>query len=369
LKKFIFLLLILGVIVGGSIYFTMSQEGEVVTGDVAQLTELRDELTNKAQAWVQDEALLARTNGNIYTVDMAQLAIAAAMMGDEALYTICRDWLVARVVVRNLSDPLSHGMVAWRAPLDPEEPLDASGTTEALRTAEALFLGSQAFESHDDMSLVLEIMKAYSRHEGVDQNIWLIRNYFNLGTRAFATNTYLVDYDVDFTWMCAKWFDDPELIEVAKLCEKTVIGAVGKTGLVYPMIQPEILTLTPEGRATFAPNRIVQLSNSLTVLERLAETSPEHTKAGLRFAIDRLTGKRLHFDIKTGDPIGHNRPGVETYAPMLRLALKLDDRASAEKVLPYLMDAIDRQSFENPDARLYLVGEALMALQMYLDQS
>ncbi len=32
-----------------------------------------------------------------------------------------------------------------------------------------------------------------ARHAAEEQGVWMIRNYFNLGTRSFANNSFLVD--------------------------------------------------------------------------------------------------------------------------------------------------------------------------------
>ena len=99
----------------------------------------------------------------------------------------------SRSQVDELIEAIYHGpleAVPWRSFLQTlRKALDASGTTEALRFAEGLWEGARVFGEPADRELALLVLRAYRRHEYVDQGIWLIRNYFNLQTRAFATNS------------------------------------------------------------------------------------------------------------------------------------------------------------------------------------
>ena len=139
-----------------------------------------------------EAGMLARTDGYVYAVDVALLMIFAAGESDEVMYATLRDFALEHLVVDDGDDPYTRGFVLWRY-CDGVAP-DASGTTEALRIAEGLWRGSKAFGFDADRETALLVLDGYARHAAEEQGVWMIRNYFNLGTRSFANNSYLVDY-------------------------------------------------------------------------------------------------------------------------------------------------------------------------------
>ncbi len=159
------------------------------------LTDLETRLEQRVQEWLAADQW-TRPDGYIYAVDVGQLLIYAALRENERLYLTLRDFAIRNLIRDDRSDPYTQGFVIWRYSKDVVP--DASGVTEALRVAQGLWLGSRAFGQTRDMAQALLILQGYARHAYVDQGVWLIRNYFNLGTRAFATNSFLVNYDVDF---------------------------------------------------------------------------------------------------------------------------------------------------------------------------
>ena len=92
------------------------------------------ELHERVKARI-DAGMLARTDGWVYAIDVALLMIFAANEGDEAMYGSLRAFALERLVLRPEDDPYTNGFVVWRT-REGSEP-DASGTTEALRIAEA----------------------------------------------------------------------------------------------------------------------------------------------------------------------------------------------------------------------------------------
>ena len=112
----------------------------------------KEELHELTRARVE-AGMLARTDGYVYAVDVALLMIFAAGEGDEAMYGTLRDFALEHLLLDSDDDPYTRGFVAWRysegiAP-------DASGTTEALRLAEGLWRGAQAFDIDTDRAIVL----------------------------------------------------------------------------------------------------------------------------------------------------------------------------------------------------------------------
>lgn len=335
--------------------------------------ELERKLWDRVSAWIE-RGELARGDGFVFTVDIAQLMHAAARRGRRDDYLRLRELAVTNVVIDSKDDPFTRGFVAWRykpaasstATSPAREPLDASGTTEALRVAEALWLGAASFGRAEDRELALLILRGYARHATTDNDIWLIRNYFNLGTRSYATNTFLVDYDPDFVRNVADATNDHELRDVADRSLTLVKQSIAPCGLIYDLVQPEVKTLTPNlPGIAFSPNDVVQLSNSVTVAERCVKGGPEIGKRVLALAWKNRARPRTYFLGRTGEPppeVRDHAPGSETDAGLLRLACKLGDAKAKEHYLARL--CVTAASFaEKPvEPRAYTASEILAAL-------
>ena len=130
------------------------------------------------------------------------------------------------IIVKNLirdrkDDPYTRGFVPWR--YKQGEAPDASGTTEALRVAKGLWLrAAHVFNSTADADLARIVLGGYGAHAIVDQGIWMVRNYFVFQTRAFASNSFLVDYDPDLIREIADTTHNADLSKLADNCLKAV---------------------------------------------------------------------------------------------------------------------------------------------------
>jgi len=328
--------------------------------------EVEAALKARVVAWLDNNAL-ARADGFIYAVDVGQLMCYAVRCGDRKLYERLREEANLFVVDRE-DDPFTRGFVAWRRSATKGEPFDASGTTEALRIAEAYWRGGGLFDIAADRERAVMILRGYARHQGTDQGVWFICNYFNFGTRGFATNTFLVDYDPDFVREVAEATGDEALRDVARKSLELVRGAEAPCGLIYDMVQPEVLTLMPDfDHAAFSPNDVVQLSNSATVAERCVRGEPALARSVLRFAAMRRHKLPTRFFGRTGEPVKGKdgepgRAGPETYAVLVRLASAVGDAEAKklwmEKLLPQAAAFA-----ENPgEPRLYTASEVLLGL-------
>lgn len=315
------------------------------------------ETTNK---WLE-EPWGREGDGFTYAVDVGHLLVYAVLRKDKALYSRMRDFAVNKLIVNDPKVPYTKGFVLWR--YKEGVPPDASGTTEALRVAEGLWLGAQEWGNEEDRQWAIDILKGYFRHEYVDQGIWMIRNYFNLGTNSFATNTFLVDYDPDFVFEVAEKTKDEELRKGAEKCLDLVKNAVAPSGLIYPILQPEVLTLLPRSLAFFAPNDIVKMLNSLTVVERVIVKAPELSKKVLDFSLERLDGLNQYYYASSGEKAIDGAAGAVTYAAILRLAARMGDLEGAKKAETKMLPHLD-YFLKNPyNPRLYVAGEILLAYQ------
>ncbi|MCC7408151.1 MAG: hypothetical protein IT442_08770 [Phycisphaeraceae bacterium] len=329
----------------------------------ARITQALDQLLRDAVS----RDTLQRPDGYVYAIDLTEMMLLAIEMEDRDLYQRLREKAVTHLLVHDASDPVTDGMVAWR--YRPGEARDASGTTEALRLAEALWRGGALFNRPGDRDLAVLILHAYARHAAVDQNIWLIRNYFNLQTRAFATNSYLVDYDPDLLAEVAKDTGDPALADAAERSTSLIRKAVAPCGLLHEIVQPEVLTLMPtlpgagEGIA-FSPNDIIHLGNSATVARGVARSAPEIGRGVLAFAIARLPDLRVHYLGRTGEKVSAEEDwaGGDVLAALVLLADELGDRSAVERFRPFLLEKA--QSFaEHPgEPRVYQTTLLLRAM-------
>ena len=330
------------------------------------LQDLHDRIYEQAQALIARRQG-ARPDGYVYTVDLSQFLMYAALNKDRRLYTPLRDFAVRHLILDNSSDPYTRGFVLWRY-REGSSP-DASGTTEALRLAQSLWLGSQVFGDKTDREQAVLILQGYTRHAHTDNGVWLIRNYFNLKTRAFATNSFLVDYDPDFLREVAQATGEPKLQEATQQSYTMVRQAVAPSGLLYDIIQPEILTLVPELKnlVIFSPNDVVKLSNTCLVAERTVVEAPEIGQRVLRFALERLPELSSYYYGRTGEPLPESGAAAPTYACLVRLAVKLKDQKALNAFFkPFVIHAeFVRQ---NPKkSSLYTVNEVLLALQSVLE--
>lgn len=302
-----------------------------------------------------------RGDGFTYAVDTGHLLVYAALKKDKALYDQMRTFCVEKLVQNRPDDTYTQGFVLWR--YKEGTPGDASGTTEALRVAEGLWLGHKAFGAQDDRDLALLILQGYARHAFVDQGIWLIRNYFNMQTRAFVTNSYLVDYDPDLLDKVALETKDKALEETATKSLTVVRQAMSPSGLLYAVIQPEVATLLPKSLAFFSPNDTIKLFNTVTVAERVIDTAPDIGRRVLAFAMERLDDLHQYYLGKTGERALDAPVGAITYAGLMRLAARLERSQDVEALLePFLFHA--KVFLENPYApKLYTAGELLLTLQ------
>ncbi len=299
-----------------------------------------------------------------YTIDLSQLMLYFALAGDEDSYQQLRELVLEEVFINSPDETYTQGFVAWRYSPDPDVPLDASGTTEALRVAEALWRGATAFNMPRDVTTSVFILDGYSRHAYVDQGIWLIRNYYNLGTRAFANNTFLVDYHPDFVQEVADAEGNSALAEVAANSYALYEQSLSPSGLFYDMVQPEIRTLVPDLPIIgFSPNDIIQLSNSCTVAETVVAGRPELARLTLDFALERRDDLHKYFNGTTGEPIPEVevRAGLPEYNCLVRLAARLGE---VEALDVFLADAQFwwEELRQRDEISLYDLGETLLAL-------
>ena len=336
------------------------------------MTRLRDQVRALVRGWV-DAGKLVRPDGFVYAVDVAQLMACFAEAGDAEGYARLRDESLRRLVVDDRSDPFTRGFVLWRyqhgaAGAKP----DASGTTEGLRIAKALWLGAEQFDRPADRDLARVVLDGYSRHQGVEHGVWMIRNYFGFGTRSFATNSFLVDYDPDFVAGVARESGDAELAALADKSYAAVRGALTPAGLLYDLIQPELKTMYPllDSVVTFSPERHRAVVQRLDCGAHRGPRAPEVAGRVMKFASDRLRDNSLrtyHYG-RTGEAVNDSAAGINEWSGLTRLAAALGDRGATATFLGPAVASWDyyynQLKPERGDA--YVASEALSAMAAVL---
>ena len=267
---------------------------------------------------------VARPDGYIWAYDSTQLLRFAAIDADRTRYLELRDAIVKRFVIADASDPDARYDVAWR--VRDGAPPDASGTTEALALADALLFGATAFKRPEDRVLARRIVDAYMRHATTERGVWFIRNYYNFATRAYANNSFLVDYLPDV-------LADAGDANGAQRSYGLLDRAMGPAGLFYELVQPEIETAFPGANlAFFSPNAVSSITNACNLALYATAGRPGLAKRVLAFGAVRAANLKRFYDVRTGAPRSTENAGTPAYACLTRLAAKLGDESARKKL-------------------------------------
>lgn len=346
----------------GLIAFIAARRWPPAEVDRAELAAIGARLESQlVDRWRRDG--LRRADGCTYTVDVGHLLLHAALSGDRALYDAVAP--ATRALVRDeASDPYTRGFVPWRRCVGRVD--DASGTTEALRVAKALWRGGQRFAIEGDRTLARVVLDGYGRHAAVEYGVWMVRNYFGFETRAFANDSYLVDYDPDFIAELAREAGDAALAELAGRSAWLVEQARAPSGLLHTLVQPDIATLMPEAPVpVFSPNDVIQVNNACTVAEVSAQTAPAAARGVLDFAQRQRGDLRRAYFGRTGLAVDATRAEVTAWSCLVRLATGLGD-VSANRRMRARALRHWRWLANDPAADAYAVADALLAIDMVL---
>jgi hypothetical protein len=157
------------------------------------------------------------------------------------------------------------------------------------------------------------------RHATIERGIWFIRNYYNFSTRAYATNSYVVDYMPDV-------LDAAGETDGGHRSAALLARAMGPAGLFYELVQPEIDTAFPDaGLAFFSPNAVSSISNACSVALEDAGEQPAIARRVLAFGVQRAANLRRFYDVRTGRAVSAENAGTPAFACLTRLAIRLND--------------------------------------------
>lgn len=263
-----------------------------------------------------------------YAIDFGNLMVYAAQRGNVELFRLLSDRVRRDYLVTQSNDPNALYTVAWRHRAGRVN--EASGTTETLRMVEAYWTAGERWDNDFYRRLAYLMARAYARHQTSNEfgEEWFIRNYYNYQTKAYATNTFLVDFAPDLLRRVAEYMQDPALRAVADKSAEFVAAAQVEAGLFHAMYQPEITTLYAN-ITYFSPNGIIQMIDSIEAALGIAEYAPERAHRTFAFAqaefertgLRALSNQYLIDGSSTGSP--ENAPAV--YAYLVRLGTRLGE--------------------------------------------
>lgn len=341
-----------------------------------RLREFRADLHRQARAWTL-AGTLARgaerpEDRHTYAVDVAQLMWSFAMLKDAEAYHKLRELAQRQLIVDDKDHPYTRGFVPWRV-MDGQKP-DASGTTEALRLARALWTGAAAFGRPADAELALFVLDGYARHGTTDKGIWMIANYFNFGTNSAATNTFVIDYDTDFVREVADSFNGKDaarykaMTELADNCTGLMRRVVSPSGLLYDLVQPELKTMYyGMDVSAFSPNDIIQTNNTATTAGTIAKALPDIASGVLAFFVARAKDLHVHYIGRTGERVRDMPIRAAEYASLARLAALLNDRAAVALFLEPAIHHIEKAVSQAKATDCWTVSELLIGLQAVIE--
>jgi len=321
-----------------TVFVRVFRRESTATPDVNAPTKQRDPAITQEEntvlaavlnAMQQHGGLPIRPDGWAYAIDLGNLMVYAANLGDIALFRQLSTIVERDYLVTNSDDPNALYTVAWRH--RPDRPNEASGTTETLRMVEAYWTAGERWDNDYYRRLAYLMAKAYARHQSSDQfgQGWFIRNYYNYGTKEYAANSYVVDYSPDVLRRAAERFGDQDLLATAKASSAFVTAAQLPSGLFHEMYQPEISTLYAN-ITYFSPNGVVQLIDSIEATLGISQLSaPDRAIQTYQFAqaqfrhssVKAMSNQFLMDGTSTGGP--ENTPAV--YAYLVRLGVRLGD--------------------------------------------
>jgi hypothetical protein len=144
--------------------------------------------------------LPSRPDGFCYAIDLAEIMQSAVEIGDSILFSKAYEAIKKHYIIR---DTWIDSAIVWRYKNDSE--IDASGTAETIHCAFAIYLAYKKWGVEEYKKLSYSLAKAYIKHGyAPEPGKFLVKNYFNYGTRTLSENTYLINQRPDFLYLIGK---------------------------------------------------------------------------------------------------------------------------------------------------------------------
>lgn len=286
---------------------------------------------------------LVTPDGSAYAADVVPVLLYAARTRDAQLYDLARKG-ADRLILNEKSDPYTQGFVLTRRKgnAGPE----IVGATETLQMARALWEGAEALNRPADRELALKVLGGYSKFAYEMNGVWLVRKQFDFATRSFAGTSLLSNYDGDFIDLVSRKAPRAVPADFARRSYALVAQSVAPSGLLYPLVQPEIGATYPGLEVdVYAPNGIVALEESCRGAVSAAKGQPQVARGVLEFARTRAGEPDelyAYFGAEDGKRSADERLPDSGYACLATLAITLGDAEHMDALEDALLDVMDR---------------------------
>jgi hypothetical protein len=293
---------------------------------------------------------LVRPDGSAYAADVVPVLLYAARTRDAELYALAYKG-AQRLILQEKSDPYTQGFVLTRR-VGMGGP-DTAGATDTLQMARALWEGAEALNRPADRELALQVLEGYSKFAYEMNGVWLVRKQFDFATRSFAGSSMLSNYDGDFLEMVSRRAPKAVAGDLPRRTYALLKNAVTPSGLLYPLVQPEIGATYP-GLAVdvYAPNGIVALEESCRGAVGATRGQPEVARGVLEFARTRA-GKPdkmyAYFGAEDGNRSADEQLSDSGYACLASLALALGDAEHMDLLEDAVIDVMKRATGDYGD--------------------
>jgi hypothetical protein len=295
--------------------------------------------------WTNQRGLVG-SDGSADAADVVPVLLYAARTRDATLYAAAHKG-AQRLIMMEKSDPYTQGFVLVRRG-GGNAGLEAAGATETLQMARALWEGADALNRPADRELALKLLDGYAKFAYEMNGVWMVRKQFDFATRSFAGTSLLSNYDGDFLETVARKAPRAVPADFPKRSYALVARSVTPSGLLYPLVQPEIGATYP-GLAVdvYAPNGVVALEESCRGAVGVARGQPEVARGVLEFARARAGDPDelyAYFGAEDGSRTADGRLSDSGYACLASLALALGDAEQMDALEDTLIDVMDRAS-------------------------
>ena len=304
---------------------------------------------NKAESL--DEAItqwagqhgLVTADGTAHAADVVPVLLYAARTRDAGLYDQARKG-AERLIMMEKSDPYTQGFVLTQRTGNAGP--QTAGATETLTMARALWEGADALSRPADRELALKVLDGYAKFAYEMNGVWLVRKQFDFATRSFAGSSLLSNYDADFLDTVSRKAPRAALGDFPKRSYALLARSVTPSGLLYPLVQPEIGATYPGLSVdVYAPNGIVALEESCRGAVGAARGRPELARGVLEFARTRAGDPDemyAYFAAEDGAHSTEERLSDSGYACLATLALALGDAEHMDALEDALIDVMKR---------------------------
>ena len=278
--------------------------------------------------------LPSRPDGFRYAIDLAEIMQSAVEIGDSILFSKAYEAIKKHYIIR---DTWIDSAIAWRYKNDSE--IDTSGTAETIHCAFAIYLAYKKWGVEEYKKLSYSLAKAYIKHGyAPEPGKFLVKNYFNYGTRTLSENTYLINQRPDFLYLIGKENNDNDMIEKSKMMYNAIISGYVKNGFFHSLYDIGVKTIIPGSDGYYSPNGVFPLISSIDISLSIIEFNPKPAREILDFFHENF-GRWSDFYTLNNDKFRAqtNYASAAVYSKIIEVYLKLGKSAKYKDMIKYIV--------------------------------